>query len=161
MTTTIMRFAAPARPVDARVVDIERTDAGLGQFAHDAVDQEGLVVLDDGQDVIAGGRTISGGQGLDDDARGLAGLAHIGGGPDPGQKGGQIGSRKFGGLVVGIVFVSLRQIGADQRPPASSRLRERLFQRLQGNRLRDGAKVAGHGQGLVWRGTNRKGLTTD
>ena len=141
MTTTIRDSRAsaaarrrPAGQVHDRVEQGADRDAGVGQFAHDAVDQEGAVVLDDAQDVIAGGAPAPAVRGCDRDARGSPGVRRSAARPGVGQQRGQILDRQFRRLVRGIVFVGLGDEGCSQlaRPAAAARrCGEGLLQRLR------------------------------
>ncbi|MNI04398.1 hypothetical protein D3C73_573200 [compost metagenome] len=135
--------AAPGLDLDDRVEQGADGDAGLGQFAQDAVDQEGAVVLQDQGLVIAGVDALGVDQGADGDAGGLAGLAGLGAAPGAGQKHRQVLAAQLGRLVRGVVVEGLGQqslfCGARRRRnPRIGR-----FQRLQigwngGNDARSG-----------------------
>ncbi|MNS90523.1 hypothetical protein D3C71_1596780 [compost metagenome] len=82
------RVATAGLDLDDRVEEGADGDAGLGQFAQDAVDQEGSIVLQDQDAIIAGRGAVGAGQGTDGDARRLAGLAALGRPPGQAQQGG-------------------------------------------------------------------------
>jgi hypothetical protein len=139
---------AAGRPLDDRVVHRTHGDAGLGQLAHDAVDQEGLVVLDDGQDVIAGGRARGAGVRPDADAGRGRRIALGDRTPHRGQQSGEVGAVQLRRLVCGVVLQHLGQVGLLSRAGRMTvRGCEIRLQRLQVDRLRErGGGGAGHGQ---------------
>ncbi|MNT18859.1 hypothetical protein D3C72_1540840 [compost metagenome] len=133
--------------LDDRVEEGAHGDAGLGQFAQDAVDQEGGVVLQDQDAVIAGRGAVGAGQGADGDAGRFTGLAALGRTPGLAQQGGQIVAAQLGRLVGGVVVEGLSQeglFGGARRAVDNPRIGR--FQRLQ-NSWRGGncARSGGHG----------------
>ncbi|MNS55412.1 hypothetical protein D3C72_882470 [compost metagenome] len=123
-------------------------DAGLGQLAQHAVDQEGGVVLQDQDAVIAGRGAVGADQGSDRDAGGLAGLTRLGRTPDQSQQGGQIVAAQFRRLVGGVVVEGLGQeglFGSARRAVDNARIGR--LQRLQGGwRGGNSARSGGHGE---------------
>ena len=87
-------------------------DPGLGQDAHDAVHQEGGVVLDDADQVIVQGLAVGARQRPHGDQGRGAGRIVAGGAPGGGEQGGQILAVQLRRFVGGVVLVRLSQEGA-------------------------------------------------
>ena len=122
--------------------------AGVGQFAHHAVDQKGPVVLDDDQDVISQRGTVHAVKGRQGDAGGFAVGPALGPAPCKSQQAGHVAPAQFGRLVGGIVVPGLTQeVPGRTGQRARQELVEAGLQRLQGDCLRvRGGHFAGHGQ---------------
>ena len=151
---SLARAVGLSGQIQDRVEQSADRNAGVRQFAHDAVDQEGPVVLDDAKDVIGGRAAPGGGQRLDQDP-GFARRPAFSPAPGVGQNGADVFSRQLRRLVLGVVFPGLDDEGLLQPvegPSASQSLREGPLQRLRAGGLGGGAEVAGHGQGLERRG---------
>ncbi|MNK52554.1 hypothetical protein D3C87_714880 [compost metagenome] len=121
-------------------------DAGVGQLAQDAVDQEGRIVLQDQDTVIAGRRAVGARQGADGDASRFTGLARLRRAPGQTQKGGQVVAAQFRGFIGGVIVKGLGQEGlfSDARRAVDNPRIGRL-QRLQsGWRGGNCARCGGH-----------------
>ena len=135
--------------IDHRVEQGAHRDGGLGQGAHDAVDQEGGVRLDDADQVIVQRLAVHPMHRTDSDGRGRR-FGAIGPGrrPGRGQQGGQVLAAQFGRLVSGVILVRLGQIDLLRRAgPGSDDPGEGRLQRGLGDRLDDGLAQIGGGHG--------------
>ena len=127
------RAALNAPAIDQRVEHGPDRDAGLGQIAHHAVDQEGPVVLYDLDQVVR--RVYPGlGGGTDAHGRRRARLAFVGEGPEPRQNAGEGRAVDSRGLILDVVVVGLSQEGPLQRSeiPDAGLLREGVFEGFGG-----------------------------
>ena len=139
---------APAVFCGHRMVHGPDRYAGVGQLAHDAVDEKRPVVLDDDQNIITQRNAVHAVKRRQGDARGFAVGPALGPAPGHGEQAGHVAPAQVGRLVGGIVFPGLTQeVLARAGQCAGGQLVEAGFQRLQGDGLRvRGGRFAGHGQ---------------
>ena len=155
---------AAAVQLDHRVEQGAHGHGGLGQGAHDAVDQEGGVGLDDAHQIVIQHLVRRAVQRADGNGgRGRVGRIGLGGGPGGGEQGGQILAAQLGRLIGGIVFVRLGQIGLfDCAGPGPHDLGEGRLQRGLGDRLNGLAQiVGGHGRAVSNDAAGPQGMRRD
>ncbi len=152
--------AASGLDFDDRVEQGADGDARLSQFAQHAVDQEGAVVLQDQDLIIARVDAVFVDQRTDGDAGGLACLAGLGAAPGAGQQDRQIVAAQFGRLIGGVVVEGLSQQRLFGRSRRRRNPRIGRFQRSQvsGNGGND-ARSSGHDDSLKRRGGKPLGKT--
>ena len=132
------------RDVGDRVEHGANGHAGLGQFAHDAVHEEGPVVLNDQDPVKGGCSPICPVQGAHLDPGGLTGLPDGGGGPGLGEKSREVLQRNLGCLIGVVILQRLGQKVLDQGIGLFARcLFKALAQDVEGGGG-GGRGVAGH-----------------
>ena len=141
-------------PGNHRVEHGPHGDAGLGHLTHDAIDQEGSVVLDDEDQIIRGDTAAGARERTGDDAGRFPRRPGLGRAPGGGQNGGEIITVDLGRFVGGVVFMGLGDEGlfADAARLTAEGAGEPVPERLQRRGLGGHGRSAGHGQGLFRRG---------